>query len=44
MKIFIFGAGASQGSQKDLDSPLIDELFDEKYHEIAKEIGLNPEK
>lgn len=49
MKVFIFGAGASKSSQEALGlansnnraAPLVDELFDERYAEYAKQIGLS---
>ena len=46
MKVFIFGAGASKDSQgskvpvKNI-APLSDELFHEKYCEIALRVGLS---
>lgn len=46
MKIFVFGAGASQGSQigKNIKpkAPTVDKLFDaENYHEYAEDTGLS---
>lgn len=45
MKVFIFGAGASKGSQNfatpALTAPLMDELFNESYENYAKEVGLS---
>ena len=44
MKLFIFGAGASKGSQKGNEdpskiSPLADELFSEPYRHFAADLG-----
>jgi len=47
MKIFVFGAGASQGSQgvgvipDECKAPLSDELFDLRYQKYANAVGLN---
>lgn len=43
MKIFIFGAGASLGSQADnievhLKAPLVDNIFDDQYHRYATDV------
>lgn len=44
MKLFIFGAGASKGSQEgyspNIIAPLVDELFNEAYQEIAYQVGV----
>lgn len=44
MKVFIFGAGASKGSQENREgsiiAPIVDELFDSKYAEFATAVGL----
>lgn len=45
MKVFIFGAGASKGSQiktvhDDVRAPLIDELFSLNYLKYAEEVGM----
>lgn len=44
MKVFIFGAGASFGSQgfpsPELTPPLVNEIFDEKYREYGNIAGL----
>lgn len=48
MKVYIFGAGASLGSQehqtisKDLKSPLVNELFSPIYERYASEVFLSP--
>lgn len=48
MKVFIFGAGASVGSYEDswpsIKTPLVNEIFDEKYHGFAGEVGLSSEQ
>ena len=45
MKVFIFGAGASKGSQDfktpALTAPLIDELFSKNYEQFAREVGFS---
>jgi hypothetical protein len=46
MKVFIFGAGASKGSQNTISdskfvAPLMDELFDNKYNEYFNELGFS---
>jgi hypothetical protein len=48
MKIFVFGAGASKGSQPgignlSLHAPLTDELFNSSYANFANEVGLTSE-
>lgn len=45
MKVFIFGAGASKASQIDelrlaRKAPMVDELFDDRYHTWAEMVGL----
>lgn len=47
MKLFVFGAGASRGSQRDASippyqkSPLVDEIFDRTYRDYSDSIGLS---
>lgn len=48
MKIFVFGAGASRGSQyishqdaSKIRAPLVDELFDSVYERYAADVGLS---
>ena len=44
MKIFIFGAGASKGSQEGYSpnvlAPLVDEIFNETYQDFANQVGV----
>jgi hypothetical protein len=45
MKVFIFGAGASQGSQlttphDEFKAPLTNELFNKYYEKHAEEVSL----
>lgn len=50
MKVFIFGAGASVGSQdryydiNTVRAPLVNELFDERYSPYAEKIGISKEE
>ena len=51
MKVFVFGAGASAGSQDgsridngDLQSPLTDDIFEEKYHKSAAQVSLSKDE
>src|SRR5258708_5872406 len=49
MKIFIYGAGASKGSQPhapnpSLVAPLTNDLFSLTYESSAREVGLTPNK
>jgi hypothetical protein len=49
MKIYVFGAGASHGSQDTQNSPhlvppLIDQLFDSTYHSYATDVFVDPER
>jgi len=50
MKVYIFGAGASLGSQEKQEmpdnhaAPLVDQLFDPKYEAYANEVYVSPAK